>query len=91
MKSKARCKVYFVTPPKLAAGLFLLLLLMCSAFSALALGDAVYTGTWRLADNLEYVNTVSWSSEAGRTESFSIRMDGAGDAYPIVMNGDTIF
>ena len=67
---------------------FLSLLLATAANAA---GNTVYVNTRLLADNLEYINTVSWDSDAGRTESYAIRMTGPGDAYPIVMNGDTIF
>ena len=56
-----------------------------------AFGSVVYTNVRRLADNLEYINTVTWSSSIGRTESFAVRMTGQGDAYPIVLSGDTIF
>ena len=72
------------------ATLIILLSLLLSA-AVNAAGIAVYTNTRLLADNLEYINTVSWDSEAGRTESFAVRMTGSGDAYPIVINGDTIF
>ena len=69
----------------------LVILTLIPAPAAFALGNDVYTNTRYLADNLEYVNTVAWSSEFGRTESYAIRMTGPGDAYPIVMKGDTVF
>lgn len=59
--------------------------------AALAAGDPVYTNTRLLADNLEYVNAVAWDQSYGRTESFAVALTGAGDAYPIVMKGDTIY
>lgn len=74
------------------AGLLLLVvLLFLSQTVAAAVGETVYTNTRWLADNLEYTNTINWSSSPGRTESFAVRMTGPGDAYPIVMNGDTIY
>ena len=69
----------------------ILILSLFVATAAYAAGDIVYTNTRLLADNLEYTNTIAWDSEDGRTESFAIRMTGAGDAYPIVMKGDTIY
>ena len=74
-----------------AIAFILVILSLTSAASAYAIGDPVYTDTRLLADNLEYVNTVSWDQASGRTESFAIRMTGPGDAYPIVMKGDTIY
>ena len=81
MKSR---RIYFF------AALLFMLSFLFSTF-AFAAGDVVYTNTRWLADNLEYVNTISWDPEVGRVESFSVRMTGPGDAYPIVMKGDTIF
>jgi len=69
----------------------LIILLLLSSTAAYATGDIVYTNSRWLADNLEYTNTVKWSSVFGRTESFTVSMAGPGDAYPIVINGDTIF
>ena len=69
----------------------LIILALVSAPAALALGNTVYTSSLWLADNLEYRNTISWHSTLGRAESFAIRMTGQGDAYPIVMNGDTVY
>ena len=68
--------------------LFLSLLLSVAVYAA---GDTVYSNTRLLADNLEYVNSLSWSQEFGRVESFAIRMTGPGDVYPIVMKGDTVY
>ena len=70
---------------------FLIILSLLSSAAAFALGDVVYTNSRWLADNLEYRNTVSWHTTLGRTESFAVRLTGPGDAYPIVMNGDTIY
>ena len=67
------------------------LLLILPTVTVLAAGDVVYVNTRRLADNLEYINTITYSSPPGRTESFAIRMTGPGDARPIVMNGDTVY
>ena len=75
---------------KITAALILLLTIALTA-SASAVGDNVYTNTRLLADNLEYVNSMAWDETIGRTESFAIRMTGPGDAYPIVLNGDTIY
>ncbi|MCL2152279.1 MAG: phosphodiester glycosidase family protein [Oscillospiraceae bacterium] len=72
-------------------GVIIIILSLVAPISAHALGDVVYTNTRLIADNLEYINTISWSSSLGRTESFGVRMTGPGDAYPIVMNGDTIY
>ena len=78
---------------KLKAGIttLLALLLLITPIPAFAVGETVYTNSRWLADNLEYVNTITWSSSPGRTESFSVRMTGPGDAYPVVMNGDTVY
>ena len=69
------------------------IIVMSLLFSATAsaLGNMVYTNTRWLADNHEYRNTISWHETLGRTEDFAIRMTGPGDAYPIVLNGDTVF
>ena len=69
----------------------IIILSLLTAGAAFALGDVVYTNTRWLADNLEYKNTISWHPTLGRTESFSVRMTGQGDAYPIIMNGETVF
>jgi len=69
----------------------LIIIMLLSPYAAMAVGDLVYTNSRWLADNLEYVNTVKWSHQYGRTESFMLRMTGPGDAYPIVMGGDSIF
>ena len=68
-----------------------LLLALLMGIAANAAGDNVYTNTRLLADNFEYINSVAWGSDTGRTESYAVRMIGSGDAYPIVLNGDTIF
>ncbi|MCL2125227.1 MAG: phosphodiester glycosidase family protein [Oscillospiraceae bacterium] len=76
---------------RIFSAVLIVLALLLSA-SAYAAGEIVYTNTRWLADNLEYLNSVSWDSTAERRfESYSIRMTGTGDAYPIVMNGDTIY
>ena len=76
----------------LRAGVSVLVaLLLLSQMTAFAVGETVYTNSRWLADNLEYIDTISWSSSPGRNESFAVRMTGPGDAYPIVMNGDTIY
>jgi len=69
----------------------IIILSLLTSGAAYALGEVVYTNTQKLADNLEYRNTISWHPTLGRTESFAIRMTGRGDAYPIVMNGETVF
>ena len=69
----------------------IIVLLIIAAPAALALGDDVYTNSRWLADNLQYRNTISWHSTDGRTESFSVLLTGYGSAYPIVMNGDTVY
>ena len=69
----------------------IIILSLLSVSVAYAVGDIVYTNTRWLADNLEFKNTISWHSTLGRTESFALRMTGPGDAYPIVLNGETIF
>ena len=75
---------------KLRVSALVLLLSLLLSFAAFAAGEVVYTNTRWLADNLEYVNTITWDA-SGRRESFSVQMIGPGDAYPIVINGDTIF
>ena len=69
----------------------LILLSLLTAPAAYAAGDIVYSNTRLLADNLEYINTITYSSAEGRRESFAVRMTGPGDAYPIVMRGETVF
>ena len=75
---------------RLTTGVLIILSLMLP-IAAYALGDTVYTNSRWIANNLEYMNSISYSSAQGRTESFAVRMTGKGDAYPIVMNGDTIW
>jgi hypothetical protein len=75
---------------KIPAVLIVMLSLLMSN-AATALGEPVYTNTRLLADNLELINTVKWDTTLGRTESFALKMTGVGDAYPIVMNGDTVY
>ena len=75
---------------RISVALVVILSLLSGAFASAA-GVTVYTNTRLLADNFEYINTVKWDQEAGRTESFAVRMTGPGQAYPIVMNGDTIY
>ena len=74
--------------------LIAVLLLMFSLFMptvVYAFGDVAYTNTRWLADNLEYVNTIKWDETFGRMESFALRLTGQGDAYPIVLNGETVY
>ena len=75
---------------KIAVAILIILSLM-APMAAYAIGDTVYTNSRWIADNLEYTNTITWSSTLGRTESHAIKMTGPGEAYPIVMNGDTIY
>ena len=76
----------------LKSGIVLLAILtLMAGGAAYAAGETVYTNTRMLADNLEYINTVSWDHTEGRAESFAVVLTGKGDAYPIVMNGDTVF
>jgi len=76
----------------LRAGVALLILLsLLITPAAQAVGSTVYTNTRQLADNLQLVNTINWSSSPGRVESFALRLTGPGDAYPIVMTGSAIF
>ena len=79
-----------VKPLSLAAAILVVLSLITST-AANAVGEVVYVNTRLLADNLEYVNTVSWDQTLGRTESFTIRLTGSGDAYPIILKGDTVY
>ena len=64
---------------------------LLASVAAFAAGDIVYLTTQKLANNLEYVNAVAWDMRFGRTESHSVVLSGAGDAYPIIMNGKTIY
>jgi len=75
---------------RIIAALIILQLLL-SITIAYAEGDTVYINTRMLADNLEYINTITWDEDIGRTESFAVRMTGPGDAYSIVMFGDKPF
>ena len=68
-----------------------LLLISILSGTTYAVGGVVYTSTYMLADNLQYVNTIHYGDGIGRAESFSLLMTGVGDAYPIVMKNDTIY
>jgi exopolysaccharide biosynthesis protein len=86
-------------PPRAAAGkrvralaaLVLLALALNISASALGVGRTVYTDTRMLADNLEFTDSVSWHDEVGRGESYSLRLTGAGEAYPIIIADDTVY
>ena len=69
----------------------LIVLSLLATVTAYAAGNIVFTNTRLLADNLEYVNTISYCETDGRRESFAVRMTGPGDAFPIVMRGETVF
>jgi exopolysaccharide biosynthesis protein len=56
-----------------------------------AAAEVVYTNSISLADNLEFITSVSSVEGIGRNESFEIKMTGSGDARPIVMFGERIF
>lgn len=58
---------------------------------AVGAGPAVYKNTRKLADNLEYVQTISHSSAYGRQESHTLKILGPGDVRPIFIGGDTIY
>ena len=77
-------------PLKTAIVIFIIASLLVT-MTAYALGEQVYISRQLLADNLEYINTISWSSSSGRSESFALNLAGRGDAYPIVLKGDTVF
>lgn len=66
-------------------------LIALPAMTSLAYGSSVYRNSIMLADNLEYVNTIRYSDASGRGESFSLRLTGPGDAYPVALNNDTIY
>ncbi|MDR3278181.1 MAG: phosphodiester glycosidase family protein [Oscillospiraceae bacterium] len=74
-----------------AAALTLLSYILTFTAAAAGTGTYVYTNTRQLADNLQYINTVSWNADLGREESYALRLTGAGDAYPIVLGDDTIY
>jgi exopolysaccharide biosynthesis protein len=44
-----------------------------------------------IADNLEFTDTVLWHDDVGREESYSLRLTGPGEAYPIIMADDTVY
>ncbi|MCL2402161.1 MAG: phosphodiester glycosidase family protein [Oscillospiraceae bacterium] len=69
--------------------LFIILAILVST-AVYAIGNTVYTNTRWLANNLQYINTISWLGAPGRAESFQLRLTGAGDAFPIVMTGPTV-
>ena len=75
----------------LRAGTALIIILSLLTTMVFASANTIYTNTRQLADNLQYINTISYSASPGRMESFALRMTGPGDAYPIVMNGDTVY
>jgi len=75
---------------RLSLTLIIIISLLMS-MTAYAVGDVVYTNTRLLADNLEFINTISWHYSLGRTESFALRMVGQGNVRPIVMKGEAIF
>ena len=79
------------TGKRSATAAMLIVLSFLTSYTVYAFGRDVYTNTRMLADNLEYTNTVSYSDAIGRGESFSLRMTGPGDAYPIVTTSDTIY
>ena len=68
------------------------LILFTLIFSTVAhaIQPPVYTNTRWLANNLQYINTISWLGAPGRVESHTLRLTGPGDAYPIVMSGESI-
>ena len=74
-----------------AAIAVLIILSLLTTAAAYAFGRDVYTYSRWLADNLEYINTVSYSDAPGRGESFAIRLTGPGDAYPVVTKSDTMY
>ena len=74
-----------------AAAVLLLIFSLLAPGAAFAAGDVVYSVRRQLADNLEYINTITWDASAGRRESFALNLTGQGDAYPIVLKGDTVF
>lgn len=80
-----------ITKKQSAAIAVFIILSLLAPISVYALGRDVYTNTRMLADNLEYINTISYSDAVGRGESYALRMTGPGDAYPIVTKSDTIY
>jgi exopolysaccharide biosynthesis protein len=71
---------------------FILTLIPASAAGGtVGAGKNVYTNTKQLADNLQYINTVSWNDNLGREESYALHVSGVGEARAIVMKDDTIY
>jgi hypothetical protein len=58
---------------------------------AVGAGPAVYKNSRKLADNFEYVHTISHSSAMGRQESHTLKILGNGDVHPLFLGGDTIY
>lgn len=59
--------------------------------SATGAGTVVYSNTQQIANNLSYTNTVSYIDNQQRQMSYALSLTGNGDAYPILMAGDTIY
>jgi exopolysaccharide biosynthesis protein len=78
-----------ITAGVLAVSMMLSILVISA--KAEGAGTVVYRNTQQITDNLAYTNTISWSSEEQRQESFTLSLAGKGDAYPIVMGCDTIY
>ena len=77
----------------LSAALVLMTLISVTVSGTYAVGlvNPIYSNVRQIANNLEFVNTVSWDAAQGREESFALRLTGSGDAYPIVIKPDTIY
>ena len=69
----------------------LIVVLLLPGVEAFAAGDIIYSNTQALSDNLDFTNTISYNSTDGRRESFDLSLTGAGDAYPMIMTGETVF
>jgi exopolysaccharide biosynthesis protein len=79
---------------KITAGILAISMMfsvLLTAASAEGAGTVVYRNTQQLTNNLSYTNTISWSSENQRQESYTLGLSGKGDAYPIFMACDTIY
>ena len=70
---------------------WVLAFLLLASLTAYAAGETVFVSRQQIADNLEFTNTITWDAAAGRRESFTLNLTGAGDAYPVILTGDTVF
>ena len=91
MRGRAKSAWSFLKGAARAACSVLLAGALILPAGAVGAGPAVYKNSRKIADNLEYVHTISYSSAMGRQESHTLKILGEGDARPIFLGGDTIY